>query len=254
MSTTKQIFIGITKVLNQLSPQTRWIHKLLWFIGLVIINLPTWKVTIGNFHSDDYSLLIPSLYGALLNAFLFYGTVHLITSQGKPDFHHFFRRSLPLLGMVCLVESQLDTGFFLLFYNYLSIPIYLDIFLGAIIMNTLFFYLPALVLGVIIQWKSFSKFSVSSIKVKDGQQEVFLSPEEVFFVESDSNYAIFHTARGRLLQRTSLTRLEEELPNQFTRCHRSFIINQQHIQKRSAQEVEVAGNLVPIGRKYKNDI
>ncbi|WP_020538756.1 LytR/AlgR family response regulator transcription factor [Lewinella cohaerens] len=254
MPTTKEIFIGITKVLNQLSPQTLRIHRLVWFTGLIIINLPALKLTFGNFHSDDYSLLIPSFYGVLLNAFLFYGTVHFVTSQSKPDFHQFFRNSMPLLVLICFIESQIDAGFFLFFYGELNIPIYLDILLGAVIMNTIFFYLPALVLGVILRWKSTPAFSIPRIEIKDGQQKIFLAPEEVFFVESDSNYAIFHTARGRLLQRTSLTRLEEELPNQFTRCHRSFIVNQQHIQKRSAQEIEVAGNVVPIGRKYKNDI
>jgi hypothetical protein len=254
MPTTKQMFTGITKVLNQLSPQSQWIHRLVWFTGLIIINLPALKLTFGNFHSDDYSLLVPSLYGVLLNGFLCYGTVHLVTSQSKPDLHGFFRSSLLLLGIISLIESQMDAGFFLFFYGYLSFPIYLDIFVGAVIMNTLFFYLPALVLGVLLRWKSTPVFSIPRIEIKDGQQKIFLAPEEVYFVESDSNYAIFHTKRGRLLQRTSLTRLEEELPDQFTRCHRSFIVNQQHIQKRSAQEVEVAGKVVPIGRKYKNEI
>lgn len=254
MPTTKQIFIGITKVLNQLSPQSQWIHRLAWFTGLIIINLPALKLTFGNFHSDDYSLLIPSLYGILLNGFLFYGTAHLVTSQSKPDLHGFFRNSLPLLVIICLIESQMDAGYFLFFYGDISFAIYLDIFLGAIIMNTLFFYLPALTLGVIMRWKPTPEFSIPRIEIRDGQQKIFLTPEEVFFVESDSNYAVFHTTRGRLLQRTSLTRLEEELPDQFTRCHRSFIVNQIHIQKRSAQEVEVAGNVLPIGRKYKSNL
>ncbi|WP_367390258.1 LytR/AlgR family response regulator transcription factor [Lewinella sp. LCG006] len=254
MSTTKQIFLGIIKVFNQLSPQSLRIHLLVWFTGLIIINLPALQLTIGNFHSDDYSLLVPSLYGVLLNGFLGYGTIHLITSQSKPDLHGFFRSSLPLLGIISLVESQLDAAFFLFFYGDLNFSIYLDIFWGTVLMNTLFFYVPASVLAVLLWWRSTPAFSMPRIEIKDGQQKVFLAPEEVYFVESDSNYAIFHTVRGRLLQRTSLTRLEEELPRQFTRCHRSFIVNQQHIQKRSAQEVEVAGKVVPVGRKYKSNL
>lgn len=253
MPTTKQIFIGSIKLLRAYTPKTKHLHLLLWLSGLVIINLPSLKLTIGNFHSDDYSLLIPSLYGLLLNAFLFYGIAYLINRQKSPPPMQILHQSLVLFGFITLVESQLDALYFALFHGSINLTIYIDILIGSILMNAILFYFPALIFGVLQCWSQ-QQISSQRIRVKDGQQDVYLATEEVLLVESDRNYAIFHTTRGRLLQRTTLARLEEELPQQFTRCHRSFIINQYHIEKRRALEVVIAGKVIPVGRKYKDNI
>ncbi|MEL6194300.1 MAG: hypothetical protein AAFR66_19725, partial [Bacteroidota bacterium] len=54
------------------------IHLVLWMAGWILVNVPSFELTIGYFYSKDLTLLIPSAYGSLLNASLFYGTVWLI--------------------------------------------------------------------------------------------------------------------------------------------------------------------------------
>lgn len=252
MPTTKQLFIGSTELVQNFPQAMRRRHLLVWLSGFVIINLPALRLTFGNFHSNDYSLLLASSYGILLNAFLFYGITYLILNQQSANSRQLLYQTLLLFGIVTLVESQLDAGYFYLFYGGITLSIYLDIFVGSILMNAIFFYLPAIVFGIVQRWRI--EVPSSKIMIKDGQQEVYLDSEEVLLVESDRNYAIFHTTRGRLLQRTSLSRLEEELPRQFLRCHRSFIVNQHHIEKRKALELVVAGKCIPVGRKYKDNL
>ena len=53
----------------------------------------------------------------------------------------------------------------------------------------------------------------------------------------------------------SLSAIEDELPTQkFIRVHRSFIIGRDYIDSFSPTQVDLKGTIIPVGRKYKNEV
>ena len=53
--------------------------------------------------------------------------------------------------------------------------------------------------------------------------------EEVLYIEASSIYAVLHLNKKKVLYRVALNLLEQQLPNNFIRVHRSFIINQNYV-------------------------
>ena len=54
--------------------------------------------------------------------------------------------------------------------------------------------------------------------------------------------------------RGSLNAVEKELPQEFIRCHRSYIVNRLHIERLNLPEMAVYlanGERIPVSRSYK---
>ena len=80
---------------------------------------------------------------------------------------------------------------------------------------------------------------------------------EVLYITSDAAYCEFHL-KGREhpeIDRKSLTSLEEELPDNFVRIHRSTIINLNHTkQVRAASVIMNSGVKLVVSRTYKEQL
>jgi hypothetical protein len=216
-----------------------------------VVNVPSLELTFGVFNGHDYSLLVPSIYGLVLNALIFYANVYLIQQLLRQDRRKFTVLSLSYFAGLCLMETLLDSIYFYLFYGYQNGSVLLDILIGSFLMNGMFFYLPSFVYGVLSSLNHSVETVAAKIHIKNGNESVFVSAKELLYVESDSNYCVFQTTTNKYLERRSLASLEEELPQQFVRCHKSFIINTDLIGRQSAKELEIGGRKLPIGRKYK---
>jgi DNA-binding LytR/AlgR family response regulator len=251
MQTTTMILGGTFKWLQKLGAREKWVHLLVWLVPCCIFNVPAFEFTLGVFHGNDYSLWVPSTYGLVLNALIFYGNTYLIGELLRQDLPKFIVLSLLWLTGICLLETILDSAYYFLFYAYLDGAILLDILVGSFLLNAMFFYLPSFVYGVLSGINPAAGAEMK-IHIKNGNESVFVSADELFFIESDSNYCIYHTAHGKYVERTSLASLEKVLPPQFIRCHKSFIVNSKLMERQRAKELEIAGHKLPIGRKYKH--
>ncbi len=88
-------------------------------------------------------------------------------------------------------------------------------------------------------------FNVAKKKVK-----VFL--DEILFIEAQKEYIKIQTAEKSIVTKFQLSALEDLLPgNNFIRVHRSFIIAKDKVEAYSIHDIEIAGQLIPIGRNYK---
>ena len=68
------------------------------------------------------------------------------------------------------------------------------------------------------------------LEIRDGAKREFLDPAEILWVEAAGNYVELHLAGRALLQRQTLSSLEEELGVLgFTRIHRSRLVNRRHV-------------------------
>ncbi|WP_436515068.1 LytR/AlgR family response regulator transcription factor [Ekhidna sp. To15] len=238
-----------------LSSKEKKVHTIVWFVGLIMINIPDWRVTMGPFHSDDFSLLIPSLYGLVLNALLFY---ECSTEFQQADLMNIWNRAkntLIIFFKFSLIEAALDSGYFALHYWTISKEVIVEIVWGQILMNFIFFYLPAVMFGFIKAWQKSESHEKQEPKIviKDGAQSIHLSPSELTHVESDGNYVIYHAKKKHMI-RQSLSQAEDSLPDYFVRSHKSFIINTRMIEKQTYNDLVVGGFIIPIGRKYRKGL
>lgn len=123
----------------------------------------------------------------------------------------------------------------------------------------------------------FERFLVAVNKVKGAQKEkqepvenkeikdhLFLTIQkkkvkilfpEIVYIESQREYIKIVTTKGEYFSKMSTHEIEALLPVKlFRRIHRSFIISVNKIQSYTAEEVEVNGVPIPIGRGYRDVI
>ena len=243
-----ELITGSLLVFKNLGSRERFFHLTIWLIGLILINIPSLALTFGVFHGNDYSLLVPSIYGAVINGFIFYGTTYLITNQIQANTRGVITTALLWFSGLCILESGLDSLYHL-FYRPLDVAVATDITVGSFLMNGIFFFIPSLVYGIFTAWHH-PKIEQTKIHIKDGSKDIYVSYNDLLFIESNGNYLVFNCRSGKFIERKSLTKVEHELPAQFKRCHKSYIINANLIDKKTYNEIEISGNRIPIGRKY----
>jgi DNA-binding LytR/AlgR family response regulator len=93
------------------------------------------------------------------------------------------------------------------------------------------------------------------IYVKENKRVIKVNLNEILYIEGLSEYVQIYTDKKRIITKTSMTNLEEKLPNDsFLRIHKSFIVSMPRIEAFTAHTIEVPGKELPIGRSYKNSV
>ena len=78
---------------------------------------------------------------------------------------------------------------------------------------------------------------------------------EIVYIESQREYIKIVTTKKEYISKMSTHEIEALLPaNLFKRIHRSFIVSLSKIESYTAEEVEVNGVSIPIGRGYRDVI
>ncbi|MCK0192313.1 LytTR family DNA-binding domain-containing protein [Arenibacter sp. F20364] len=90
-----------------------------------------------------------------------------------------------------------------------------------------------------------------SIVVKSGYDLHKLSFDNILFIESDSEYVIYHTTQGKIMSNQSLTALEKKLPAEFfMRVHRSYIINKNKVSALKGKDLTIEKATIPVSARY----
>ncbi|MBP8724640.1 MAG: Sensory transduction protein LytR [Saprospiraceae bacterium] len=95
---------------------------------------------------------------------------------------------------------------------------------------------------------------VEAIFIKDGSKLVRVELEKLLYIKSEGNYSSFVSESGQFLSLISMKELEQKLPPNFVRTHRSYIVNIKRIQVIQADGVTVGGKELPVGEKYKAEL
>jgi DNA-binding LytR/AlgR family response regulator len=65
------------------------------------------------------------------------------------------------------------------------------------------------------------------------------------------DYVKVHTVKGTIVTKYAMAALEAILPaNNFVRVHRSFLISTDKINSFTADEIDIQGHLIPVGKLY----
>lgn len=90
-----------------------------------------------------------------------------------------------------------------------------------------------------------------SIVVKSGYDLHKLNYDSILFIESDSEYVIYHTTNGKIMSNQSLTALEKKLPAQiFMRVHRSYIVNKNKVNALKGKDLTIEKAIIPVSARY----
>ncbi|NOQ74396.1 MAG: response regulator [Crocinitomix sp.] len=94
----------------------------------------------------------------------------------------------------------------------------------------------------------------NKLMVKDGNTSVIITIDSIQYIKSESNYVLFFLTNKKVMSLMSLKQLEQDLPNNFFRIHKSYIINLNYLDTISTDEITVAGIPIPIGPKHKEGL
>ena len=76
---------------------------------------------------------------------------------------------------------------------------------------------------------------------------------EIIYIESQREYIKIVTTKKEYVSKMSTNEIEDLLPQRlFKRIHRSFIVSVNKIESYTAEEVEVNGIMIPVGRDYRD--
>lgn len=81
-----------------------------------------------------------------------------------------------------------------------------------------------------------------------------VSFHSIIYIESQRENVKIVTESNVFQTRIAISELERQLPDSFLRIHRSYIVAIPKISFVDAQEVEILGKFLPIGRSYKSSV
>jgi DNA-binding LytR/AlgR family response regulator len=79
-----------------------------------------------------------------------------------------------------------------------------------------------------------------------------IDTNEILYIKSDNVYVEIYTKDYRYIQRKFLTQIMEELPKQFIRVHRSYLVNIDHVTSQKKSYIVVNDIRVPVSRSFKS--
>ena len=97
--------------------------------------------------------------------------------------------------------------------------------------------------------------TVKSLVINDyiilkNKSKVYL--EELIYVKSDGHYLNLYTTSKKEFVRGKISEIEQELPPNFKKCQRSYIVNENYIKQYSSTEVFMTnGDVIPLSRGFK---
>ena len=99
-------------------------------------------------------------------------------------------------------------------------------------------------------------FGQDHITVKDGHAIVRIKLSEILYLEALKDYTLIVTIKKKHCIYSNIgTILKQELFKDFIRVHRSFAIQKQFIERKTALKIYVNNNIeIPIGRSYKDNL
>lgn len=87
------------------------------------------------------------------------------------------------------------------------------------------------------------------ININGRSEKIFLN--QVFYISAQGRKVFFHKRDGELSAYAKLNDLEETLGEcGFIRCHQSYLINMKFVQSYARMALTVAGEEIPISRRY----
>jgi len=95
---------------------------------------------------------------------------------------------------------------------------------------------------------------IAYLKVRIDRKNTRIRIEDICYIESLSDYIQIHTSQGIQITKEKISVIQKDLPSNFLRIHRSFIVNVNKSESYNRESLQVGGQQLTIGRKYKKEV
>ena len=133
--------------------------------------------------------------------------------------------------------------------SFLAIATYFVVFLSAVI-----FLLRRKMFHSEKKLPETTQEKAKILQVTSNRKTVNLELDSILYVESLSNYVKIHTSQETIITKEKISKLAERLPENFLRVHRSFLVNQNHVEAFGKESLTVNQVKLNISRTYKNSV
>ncbi|SET97278.1 LytR/AlgR family response regulator transcription factor [Hymenobacter actinosclerus] len=89
--------------------------------------------------------------------------------------------------------------------------------------------------------------------VRKGSGHVKVLLSDILYFEALQNYVRLHTVGEKFVFDSTMKELEQKLPDQFFKTHRSYIVNLDHVQAYEESSVLLGQEYVPVSRSAKDE-
>ena len=97
--------------------------------------------------------------------------------------------------------------------------------------------------------------TADNIFIKVDSQYINLPVNDILYIEAMGDYVTVVTANKKHSIHSTMSAIISKLPtDRFVRIHRSYIINCTKISSLEESNLIIAGNILPVGSVYKNDL
>lgn len=106
-------------------------------------------------------------------------------------------------------------------------------------------------LAAINKFPVVSKEAETSLVIKSGYDLHRVLFQDILYIESDSEYVNYHFQDGKkIMANQSLSKLLNELPSQFIRVHRSYIVNKNKVTSLKGRSLMLSNTEIPVSDSY----
>ena len=108
---------------------------------------------------------------------------------------------------------------------------------------------------LLVKWLDKKYPTERPVTFNSGYKKVSLKKEDILYIESrDAEVWIFARDGQQYRNRTGISQWEDVLGPGFVRIHRAFLVNRSDMKVLSSESVSVAGQELPVSRKYKESV
>lgn len=93
-----------------------------------------------------------------------------------------------------------------------------------------------------------------SLTVRTGKKNVKIIVNEIVYIRSIGNYVKIVTLQKTYIPQLKIGDMENNLPNNFLRVHKSYIVNVTMVEKLMKDQIIIGDETIPIGNTYKQII
>lgn len=101
----------------------------------------------------------------------------------------------------------------------------------------------------------FKKALGDNLFIRSDRKHYKINFKEITFIESQGDYLQVHSTENQTWKtKETLSNIEEKLPSNFIRIHRSFIVNMEHVKAFNRELVEIGQEELPVSKSFREVI
>jgi two-component system response regulator LytT len=220
-------------------------HVVFWVLYYVLFSL-VWANKFGLFASFYLEfILLPLRILCTYSVLYWLMPQYLLKKQLIP-----FGLYLALLLLACgLLQRVIIFAFYeeLLIQQQVALFDFWAVLRSCILINT------TVMLAMTIKWYGLFHSINDQIKpenklieVKSNRRTHLINPEDINYIEGLGNYINIHLTNGTSLTTySSIKKFIKNLPDNFIRCHRSFVVNKNKIESYNQEDITIGSQVIP---------